>query len=80
MASRLCSPKGKGKGNFTNGMGILLGEEKRFFGSYYQNINKTRYDRLLRRHPFPVIYQMNSIGMPLEDSLFQQDNAPVCKA
>ena len=37
-----------------------------------QNVNKTRYVqvRLLRRHPFPVIHQMISFGMQLEDILF----------
>ena len=45
-----------------------------------QNINKTRYIRLLRRYLFPVIDQMISFGMQLEDILFQQDNAPVYKA
>jgi len=44
------------------------------------NINKTRYIRLLRRYLFPVIEQMISFGMQLEDILFQQDNAPVHKA
>ena len=45
-----------------------------------QNINKTGYVRLLRRYLFPVIHQMISFGMQLEDVLFQQDNAPVHEA
>jgi len=45
-----------------------------------QNINKTRYVRLLRRYLFPVFNQMISLGIQLEDILFQQDNAPVYKA
>ena len=45
-----------------------------------QNINKTRYVRLLRRYLFPVINQMISLGIQLEDILFQQDNASVHKA
>ena len=43
-----------------------------------QNVNKTRYVRLLRRNLFPGIHQMISSGM--QDILFQQDNAPVHKA
>ena len=43
-----------------------------------QNINKTRYIRLLRRYLFPVIDEMFSFG--IQDILFQQDNAPVPKA
>ena len=35
-----------------------------------QNINKTRYVRLLRRYLFPVIHQIISFGMQLEDILF----------
>ena len=44
-----------------------------------QNINKAWYIRLLRRHLFPVLHQMNSFGMQRENILFQQDNAPVHK-
>ena len=45
-----------------------------------QNINKTRYVRLLRRYLFSVINYMVSLCIQLEDILFQQDNAPVHKA
>jgi len=43
-----------------------------------QNINKTRYIRLLRRYLFPVINQKFSFGM--QDIPFKQDNAPVHNA
>jgi len=36
--------------------------------------------RLLRKYLFSVIHQMISIGMPLDNVLFQQDKAPVYKA
>jgi len=42
-----------------------------------QNINKTRYIRLVKRYLFPLIDQMLPFGM--QDVLFQQDNAPVHK-
>ena len=50
--------------------------------SITQNINKTRYVRLLRGYLFPVIHQLEmiSLGIQLENILFQQDNAPVHKA
>ena len=60
--------------------GCFWGKRKGPLVPITQNINKTRYVRLLRRHFFPVIHQMISFGMQLEDILFQQDNAPVHKA
>ena len=56
------------------------GKPKGSLVSITQNINKTRYVKLLRRSLFPVIHKMISLGMKLEDILFQQDNAPVHKA
>ena len=60
--------------------GCFWGKRKGPLVSITQNINKTRYVRLLRRHLFPVIHQMISFGMQLEDILFQQDNTSVHKA
>ena len=60
--------------------GCFRGKKKGPLVPITQNINKTRYVRLLRRHLFPVIHQMNSFGLQLEDIFFQQDNAPVHKA
>ena len=59
--------------------GYFWGKRKGPLVPITQNINKTRYVRLLRRYLFPVIHQMISFGMQLEDILFQQDNAPVHK-
>ena len=57
--------------------GCFWGKKKGPLVPITQNINKTRYVRLLRRHLFPVIHQMISSGM--QDILFQQDNSPVHK-
>ena len=73
-------PKEKDKGISLMVWGCFWGKKKGPLVPITQNINKTRYVRLLRRHLFPVIHQMNSFGMQLEDILFQQDNAPVHKA
>jgi len=45
-----------------------------------QNINKTRYVRLLRRYLFPVNNPMIFLGIQVEDIHFEEDNAPVYKA
>jgi transposase len=73
-------PKEKDKGISLMVWGCFWGKRKGPLVPITQNINKTRYVRLLRRHLFPVIHQMISFGMQLEDILFQQDNAPVHKA
>ena len=57
--------------------GCFWGKRKGPLVPITQTINKTRYVRLLRRYLFPVIHQMSSFGIQLEDVLFQQDNAPV---
>ena len=62
-------------------LGCFWGKRKGPLVPITQNITKTRYIRLLRRHLFPVIDQMIFFGMQqLEDILFQQDNASVRKA
>ena len=61
-------------------LGCFWGKRKGSLVPITQNINKTRDVRLLRSPLFPVIHQMNSFGMQLEDILFQQDNVPVYKA
>jgi len=71
-------PKEKDKGISLMVWGSFWGKRKGPFVSITQNINKTRYIRLLRRYLFPVIDQMFSFGM--QDILFQHDNAPVHKA
>jgi len=71
-------PKEKNKGISLIVWGCFWGKRKGPLVPITQNINKTRYVRLLRRHVFPVIDQMFSFDM--QDILFQQDNAPVHKA
>jgi len=58
--------------------GCFWGKRKGPLVPITQNINKTRYIRLLKRDLFPVIDQRFSFGM--QDVLFQQDKAPVHKA
>ena len=71
-------PKEKDKGISLIVWGCFSGKKKGQLVPITQNINKTRYVRLLRRNLFPGIHQMISSGM--QDILFQQDNAPVHKA
>jgi len=71
-------PKEKDKGISLMVWGCFWRKRKGPLVPITQNINKTRYIRLLRRYLFPVIDQMFSFGM--QDILFQQDNAPVHKA
>ena len=71
-------PKEKDKGISLMVWGCFWGKRKGPLVPITQNINKTRYIRLLRRCLFPVIDQMLSFSM--QDILFQQDNAPVHKA
>ena len=73
-------PKEKDQGISLMIWGCFWGKRKGPLVPITQTINKTRYVRLLRRHLFPVIHQMISFGMQLENILFQQDNAPVHKA
>ena len=73
-------PKEKDKGISLMIWGCFWGKSKGPLVPITQTINITSYVRLLRRHLFPVIHQMISFGMQLEDILFQQDNAPVHKA
>jgi len=71
-------PKEKDKGISLMVWGCFWGKRKGPLVPITQNINKTRYIRLLRRYLFPVIDQMFSFGM--QDILFQQGNASVHKA
>src|SRR5437899_13068990 len=73
-------PKEKDKGISLMVWGCFWGKRKGPLVPITQNINKTRYVRLLRKYLFPVIHQMISLGIKLEDVLFQQDNASVHKA
>ena len=73
-------PKKKDKGISLMVLRCFWGEKKGPLVPITQNINKNRYVRVLRRYLFPVIHQMISLGIQLEDILFQQDNAPVHKA
>jgi len=73
-------PKEKDKGISLMIWGCFWGKSKGPLVPITQTINITSYVRLLRRHLFPVIHQMISFGMQLEDILFQRDNAPVHKA
>ena len=71
-------PKEKDKGISLMVWDCFWGKRKGPLVPITQNINKTRYIRLLRRYLFSVIDQMFSFGM--QDILFQQDNGPVHKA
>jgi len=71
-------PKEKDKGILLMVWGCFSGKRNHPLIPITQNINKTRYIRLLRRYLFPVIDQMFSFGT--QDILFQQDNASVHKA
>jgi len=68
-------PKEKDKGISLMVWGCFWGKRKGPLVLITQNINKTRYIRLLSRYPFPIIHQMFSFGT--QDIGFQQDNAPV---
>jgi len=73
-------PKEKDTGISLMIWGCFWGKRKGPLVPITQTINKTRYVMLLRKHLFPVIHQMISVGMELKDILFQQDNTPVHKA